>query len=274
MCADLSPRRSAKDLDADFKDYVLHDHGPTTLGVVGGLTALELEPDGETSRGRRRARTILLPRWLGPFEGLRRGARVRVYGGAEGWPIRGLDIAGTEVFYSPLEETAEGWCRSLTSRQGYEDEVLYRYTPTRWRTFLPGAPMEVSVTRTNLTVRVRGTTSEDVFPLHDYLCTDTVGARPALWLAVGVYATLLAVLTIFRPETFAFSVALFSGWLLGSFLSRSEALYVSGRGELRYKRYPLLGRDRSLEELTRTIKRYHTASEKRYWREKVGLPPR
>ncbi len=274
MCADPSPTRSAKDLDADFKDYVLLDHGLTTLGVVGGLMELELEPEGDPCRGRRRARSILLPRWLGPFEGLHSGARVRVYGGADGWSVRGLDIAGTEVFYTPLEETAEGWWRDLTSREGYEDEVLYRYRPALWRTLLPGAPTEVSLTRSNLTIEVRGKTSEDVFPLHDHLWTDTVGARPALWLAVVIYAALIAVLVLLKPETFAFYAALLTGWLLGDFLSRSEALYLSGRGDMRRRRYPMLGRDPGLDELKRMIERYHAASEKRCWREQWGLPAR
>lgn len=47
MYADPSPTRSAKDLDADFIDYVLQDYGPTTLGVLGGLMEMQLgETDG------------------------------------------------------------------------------------------------------------------------------------------------------------------------------------------------------------------------------------
>lgn len=185
----VSPPPSAKQYEADFRAYVIASVSP-----FRNLLELELLPTEDSRRGRTRHRRALVPLWLGPLEDLGPGVTIRFYGcedkierGGLVWPVRGLDVAGEEIFYRPLADTVEGWWSETSSHEGHEDELLYRYCPPRWRTLLPGAPEEVSLTRRCLTVKVRGSSTEDVFSLYDYLSAYREGILP---LGVRVFGRL------------------------------------------------------------------------------------
>ncbi len=203
-----------------------------------------------------------------------RGSILRIYG-KRGFPVRGLDVDGREVFYRPPEETLEGWWADVLARPGCEDEVLYAYEPRPWRAFLPGAPKRISVTRRGLVVATRS--GEEAFPLYDYLWAEPGYSR---WALLGVGLLLLNLLALWFLQahpTLLGVLVLVSVWFVAEVLSCSEDLCISSgldcTGGNRRRRYPILGSDPAFHVLLDVAHGYRRASRKRYWRELLSSDP-
>lgn len=218
-------------------------------------------------------REMKLYKAAAPIPELRRGSVVRVYG-KRGFPVRGLDVDGREVFYSPPEETLEGWWADVLARPGREGQVLYAYEPRSWRALLPGAPKRIWVTRRDLVVATSA--GEEAFPLYDYLWAEP---EYSSWANIGAAVVLVSLLNLVlfqAHSTVAGALALLCVQLAGIVLSRSEDLYVSSgldcTGGNRKRRYPILGRDPALRDLLAAAHKYMQPSRKRYWRELLPSP--
>lgn len=249
----------AKRLDRDYTDWKIF-----WARELEDLFVLDLRHPDDFFREKR----MKLYKAAGPIPGLGRDSLVRLYG-KRGFPVRGLDVDGKEVFYRPPEETLEGWWADVLARPGCEDEVLCAYEPRSWRTFLPGAPRRISVTRRNPLVATSA--NEEAFPLYDYLWAEPGYSR---WSLLGMVLLLLNLVALFFLQahpTLLGALVLISVYLIAEALSRSEDLCVSSgldcTGGNRQRRYPIFGPDPAFRAILDVTHQYKKPSEKRYWRE-------
>lgn len=222
-----------------------------------------------------REKEMKLYKAAGAVPDLAQSSSARVYG-KRGFPVRGLDIDGREVFYRPPEKTLEGWWLDLLASPGREGEVLCVYAPHPWRTLLPKAPKRIELTRKHLSVLSSGR-GREAFPLCEGL---RVGQRFSVWSVLGVLVMLLPLVwTVVASApnggtwASAWIAAVVLSSLVGSLLFRSQDVRVKSdlpgaRGPAPgWRRYSVLGRDPALSSLLETVRRYRRASAKRYRRE-------